>query len=476
MKVIIGLLFLFFAILFFSCNRDPLRPNQPTPPPPPPPNPLSANKIPIANAGQDISVNYDLQTCKTSDTIVLNGSASFDPDGIIVSYLWKGPGLIAPANSSTARTNNLPPGIHKYVLLVTDDKGAAGTDTVTVNIVSLMNRAAINAELLPFGILSEPRAGVVTASAGNKILFAGGYGPNGVTSSRVDIYDLNTNNWSVAELSLPRYSMAVAVLGTKIFFAGGAEGGWWDGIITYSKVDIYDASTNTWSVANLSQARGWITAASVGNKVFFAGGITDNYANSPTIDIYDVSAGSWSIAYLSTARSSLSAETVDNKIYFSGGLAGGNAYYNPSAVVDIYDNNTGSWTVSAMLEPKTSFQSIAVGNKLFWAGGGTSSFLSNNVEIKDVNTQSSSITCLCQPMYAEHGYQKAGFANNTILFLPGNVQDKFDVYDMTSNTWLIGKVNKNLYEAVAISVNNTIYIAGGYVNGAISNQVWKLEF
>jgi hypothetical protein len=27
-----------------------------------------------------------------------------------------------------------------------------------------------------------------------------------------------------------------------------------------------------------------------------------------------------------------------------------------------------------------------------------------------------------------------------------------------------------------ISVSNIIYVAGGYVNGVLSNQVWKLEF
>ncbi|MGE5106935.1 MAG: hypothetical protein ACM3H8_05295 [Sphingobacteriales bacterium] len=32
-----------------------------------------------------------------------------------------------------------------------------------------------------------------------------------------------------------------------------------------------------------------------------------------------------------------------------------------------------------------------------------------------------------------------------------------------------------IYGASIISVNNTIYVAGGYVNGILSNQVWKLE-
>ena len=125
MKPIFKILFFFLIalVVIFSCNKGPVVSNQSTPRPPNPPNPpnpLAPNKIPNAIAGQDISVNYDLQTCKITETIVLNGSTSFDPDGIIASYLWKGPGINPPATSSTIQVNNLTPGLYKYVLLVTD--------------------------------------------------------------------------------------------------------------------------------------------------------------------------------------------------------------------------------------------------------------------------------------------------------------------------------------------------------------------
>jgi hypothetical protein len=54
--------------------------------------------------------------------------------------------------------------------------------------------------------------------------------------------------------------------------------------------------------------------------------------------------------------------------------------------------------------------------------------------------------------------------------------DKFDIYDITTGTWSIGVLSKNIEGAGIISMNDTIYVAGGYVNGGISNQVWKLEF
>ena len=68
--------------------------------------------------------------------------------------------------------------------------------------------------------------------------------------------------------------------------------------------------------------------------------------------------------------------------------------------------------------------------------------------------------------------------NNKIVFFTGRgvEKNKFDIYDITTDTWSIGVLPQNIVGASIISVNNTIYVAGGYVNGVLSNQVWKLEF
>lgn len=58
-----------------------------------------------------------------------------------------------------------------------------------------------------------------------------------------------------------------------------------------SRVDIYNASTNTWSKAQLSAARQGVTAATVGDKVLFAGGFGypdgRNWGEFNTVDIYE---------------------------------------------------------------------------------------------------------------------------------------------------------------------------------------------
>ena len=70
--------------------------------------------------------------------------------------------------------------------------------------------------------------------------------------------------------------------------------------------------------------------------------------------------------------------------------------------------------------------------------------------------------------------------DNKILFLRQDDSmgdsDKFDVYDIISNTWSIGVLPYKIGGASIISVNNTTYVAGVSINGVLSNKVWKLEF
>ena len=102
-------------------------PIEPPPPPPPPPN-----QPPVANAGTDQQIS-DIDN-DGSELVSYDGSASFDPDGTIVSWNWR----VLPtgnqlnnAQSFTVRQSN---GTYTVELTVTDDQGATATDIVIVSI------------------------------------------------------------------------------------------------------------------------------------------------------------------------------------------------------------------------------------------------------------------------------------------------------------------------------------------------------
>ena len=92
----------------------------------------SSNTFPVADAGNDQSVT-DSDT-SGSELVTLDGSASYDPDGSIVSYDWKeGSTTIATGANPTV---DLAVGVHTIDLTVTDNDGATATDTVVVTVNS----------------------------------------------------------------------------------------------------------------------------------------------------------------------------------------------------------------------------------------------------------------------------------------------------------------------------------------------------
>jgi hypothetical protein len=87
------------------------------------------NKVPVADAGQS-------KTITLPDSAVVSGSGT-DADGKVVAYLWSqvsGPAnsiIVNPGATSTIIRYTVP-GSYLFQLMVTDDNGATGVDTVSV--------------------------------------------------------------------------------------------------------------------------------------------------------------------------------------------------------------------------------------------------------------------------------------------------------------------------------------------------------
>ncbi len=152
--------------------------------------------------------------------------------------------------------------------------------------------------------------------------------------------------------------------------------------IASSQIDIYDVATNTWTIATLSEARAGITAITTGNKLIFAGGhkkvgpIDDPYDPSKKVDIYDASANSWSTGELPQPGYWGSAAALNNKVVFN--------FYNTPSSVNIYDVATNGWSTVPLSESRYNPLVRAAGNKILIAGGrgaGGAASYSNRVDI-----------------------------------------------------------------------------------------------
>lgn len=89
---------------------------------------------PIADAGANTLIY------SPTDSVVLDGSNSRDPDGTITNWNWSkisGPSSFTISNPTGALTQvkNLDSGIYRFELKVTDNGGLSNRDTVEVKIV-----------------------------------------------------------------------------------------------------------------------------------------------------------------------------------------------------------------------------------------------------------------------------------------------------------------------------------------------------
>jgi hypothetical protein len=97
------------------------------------PSTSSSNKLPVANAGSDITIgkswNYNPW---------VYGTQSKDPDGWIASFRWtciQGTQYtIVTPDAGKTRLDNLAIGVYIFRLTVTDNKGARATDDVKVTV------------------------------------------------------------------------------------------------------------------------------------------------------------------------------------------------------------------------------------------------------------------------------------------------------------------------------------------------------
>jgi len=277
--------------------------------------------------------------------------------------------------------------------------------------------------------------------------------------------------WSTANLSQPRWNLSATSVGNQVFFAGGQT----DSDCS-SVVDIYDKSTGIWSTANLSQARTLLSAASVGGKAFFVGGRAGaiwNDVHSNVVDVYDLSTGVWSTASLSEARGSLAAASAGNKAIFAGGgPAGGN-----SSTVDIYDASTGTWSTANLSQARNSLAGASLGGRAYFGGGaiavvGTPLTV---VDIYDASANTWSTANLSQGRWdvvAAAAGDKVVFAGGLTAhyYGPGAVSNVVDIYSSSTGTWTTAALSQRRADLAAAAAGSKILFAGGW-NGNPSNAV-----
>ncbi len=99
-------------------------------------NNLANNKVPVANSGNDTTVIL------SATTALLNGNASYDPNDVIVHYMWSvasgppSPELhIQKPEFPVTEVSGLEPGNYVFSLTVKDEFGVTSSDDVAVKVM-----------------------------------------------------------------------------------------------------------------------------------------------------------------------------------------------------------------------------------------------------------------------------------------------------------------------------------------------------
>ena len=165
---------------------------------------------------------------------------------------------------------------------------------------------------MPGNGLNAPTASIV----GSQLYVAGGFtADTNRPTDEVQVYDLQTHQWSIASpLPNPRGGHVAVVLEDKIHLFGGGNS-----VSTLADHSEYDPATDTWSeLAPLPRAEGSPAAVAVENKIYVIGGRSGN-SDFGDVYIYDPATDTWSEGPSIEPRGTAGAVVYCGGIYLFGG-------------------------------------------------------------------------------------------------------------------------------------------------------------
>jgi hypothetical protein len=200
-------------------------------------------------------------------------------------------------------------------------------------------------------LLEELAVGVTYEQKMRGIWIVGGLSNANISSvvAQVDLYDPESGRWfaNVTAVPTPVSFAGVASCGGKIYVIGGFNSSG----TCMSTNQIYDVNTNTWSVGaeidngTTTQYRANIDAESIYEKIYFIGGVSDdadqayNTYRSNQLYEYDTILDDWSQPADPGYYGNSTCYAFHNIYYFAGGRS---AYSSPYANHYSYETSTTS--------------------------------------------------------------------------------------------------------------------------------------
>ena len=274
--------------------------------------------------------------------------------------------------------------------------------------------------------MPEPRQESGAVALGNLIYLIGGYGPDGIASTLVQVYDTDAKKWKQvapmaeglhhigvgvvdgkiyvvggftksfrdrgpvdsvwqydpaadrwerrAPLPTPRGALAVAVLDGKIYAMGGerfSAAGSKEKYEPVADVAAYDLKSDKWEVLPpLRQKRDHLVAGAIAGRIYAVSGRERPRYDLQTVEEYNPAARAWSERAPMPSGRSGAAAVLNNRLYVFGGEGNEDNPLGTFNQVEFYDPAKNTWTkLAPMPLPRHALAAVAVGSRIYLPGG-----------------------------------------------------------------------------------------------------------
>jgi N-acetylneuraminic acid mutarotase len=339
-------------------------------------------------------------------------------------------------------------------------------------------RAYQTATLLPNGkVLVVGGRGLLTISAP--------WQRAGSAVSSAELYDPKTRRWSSAgTLSAPRFGHTATLLANgKVLVVGGnsilPNGTYPVGVDSLSSAELYDPQTNSWSLAaSMRTARTSHTATLLADgRVLVAGGIESSRADPGSVlasaELYDPAANTWTAATpMPSARWNQSATLLsDHRVLVIGGIdrmwdLGMDFVSTGLNTAEFFDPATDSWSPA----PSTRYARISPSSTLLPDGRvlvvGDNGVNAQTAEIYDPAAEQWSAGP--KPAAGRAGHVAALLHSGAVLIAGGLVDNSAELFDWRRNIWAsAGSLAVTRSGATAtVLANGQVLVAGGFGRGS----------
>ncbi|HXO59722.1 MAG TPA: kelch repeat-containing protein [Candidatus Acidoferrum sp.] len=365
----------------------------------------------------------------------------------------------------------------------------ASTQSGTWSSVSTMaiQRANHTATLLPNGK-------VLVVGGRGLLSMPSPWGQPASAIASAELYDPKTRRWSSAgSLSVPRFGHTATLLSNgKVLVAGGnsavPNSSYPSGAGSLSSAELYDPQTNSWSLAaSMRNARAFHTATLLGDgRVLVAGGLvvagggqsSTEYPGSvlASAELYDPVADTWTpTTPMPLAATSQSATLLfDHRALVIGGVDRFLDYPIGSSppigvrAAELFDPSTNSWSLAPSMSHERISPSITLlpNHQVLVVGDNGPN--ENTAEIFDPAAEQWSPAP--KPAADRAGHVAALLHSGAVLVAGGLGETSAELFDWRRNDWTsAGTLNLIRSGATATVLGDgKVLVAGGFGSGAIA--------